>query len=181
MNAAAGLPPLLIRDVTEGDAAAIVAILNPIIEAGTFTALDTPFSVEAETAFIKAFPARGIWKVAERSTDTRIVGFQVVEPFATYTRAFDHVGTFGTYVDLGCRRQGIAHALFAATFAAAPAQGYEKFFTFVRADNHAALRTYLAHGFVQVGTARRQARIRGEYVDEILIERQLGGPDGDVG
>lgn len=165
---------LLIRDVTDEDAAAIVAILNPIIEAGTFTALDTPFSVEQESAFITAFPPRGIWKVAVRATDDRLVGFQVVEPFATYTRAFDHVGTFGTYVDLDCRRQGIAHALFEATFAAAPAKGYEKFFTFVRADNDAALRTYLAHGFVEVGTARGQARIRGQYVDEILIERELG-------
>lgn len=171
---------LLIRDVTDDDAAAIVAILNPIIEAGTFTALDTPFSVEQESAFIMAFPPRGIWKVAVRASDARIVGFQVVEPFATYTRAFDHVGTFGTYVDLDCRRQGIARALFAATFAAAPTKGYGKFFTFVRADNDAALRTYLAHGFVEVGTARRQARIRGRYVDEILIEHHLGGRDGDV-
>jgi L-amino acid N-acyltransferase YncA len=57
--------------------------------------------------------------VAARREDGRLVGFQVLEPFGPYTRAFDHVATLGTYVDLAERRQGIATALFAATFDAA--------------------------------------------------------------
>jgi ribosomal protein S18 acetylase RimI-like enzyme len=96
-----------------------------------------------------------------------------MEPFATYTHAFDHVGTLGTYVDLGCRRQGIATALFEATFEVARRKGYEKILTFVRADNPAALATYLKQGFAIVGTARRHTKINGAYVDEIIIERFL--------
>jgi len=48
-------------------------------------------------------------------------------------------------------------------------------FTFVRADNAAALATYRAHGFEIVGTARRHAKIDGRYIDEILIEKPLDG------
>ena len=160
-----------VRNVRPDDAEAIVGILNPIVAARVFTVFDAPFTVEAEREFIAGFPARGIFQVAVRQSDQRVVGFQVLEPFATYTRAFDHVGVLGTYVHLDVRRQGVATRLFEATFAAAPMKRYEKIFTFVRADNEAALQTYLRQGFRIIGTARRQARIDGRYVDEVLIER----------
>ena len=164
---------LSIRDVTPADAEAIVAILNPIIEARVYTVFDRPFSLDEERDYIARFPPRGIWKVAVRDSDRRLVGFQVMEPYGPYTHAFDHVGTLGTYVDLDLRRHGIASRLFAATFEAAVRKGYEKAFTLVRADNRAALETYLRHGFEIVGTARRHTRIDGRFVDEIFIEKQL--------
>jgi L-amino acid N-acyltransferase YncA len=167
---------LSIRDVTPADADAIVAILNPIIAARVYTVFDAPFSVEAERDYIMRLPPRGIWKVAVRDTDQRLVGFQVMEPYGPYTRAFDHVGTLGTYVDLELRRHGIASRLFAATFDAAVRKGYEKVFTLVRADNRAALETYLRQGFEIVGTARRHTKIDGRFVDEVLIEKQLTSP-----
>jgi len=164
---------LLIRDVTLADAAGVIAVLNPIIETRAYTALDAPFSLAAEHDFIAAFPERGVWKVAVRATDQRLVGFQILEPFGPYTKAFDHVGTLGTFVDLNERRRGIATHLFAATFAAAGQKGYEKIFTFVRADNPAALAVYQRAGFETIGIARRHARIDGRYIDEILIEKFL--------
>jgi L-amino acid N-acyltransferase YncA len=164
---------LLVRDVVPADAEAIVGILNPIIEARVYTAFDAPFTSETERDYIVKFPSRGVWKVSVRRSDGRVVGFQVVEPFGPYSRAFDHVGTLGTYVDLEQRRRGIAKALFAATFEAARQKGYEKIFTFVRADNPAALATYQAQGFVVVGRARKHAKIDGRYIDEILIEKSL--------
>lgn len=162
---------LTVRDVVPADAQAVVEILNPIIEARLYTVLDAPFTADEERDFIMKFPPRGIWKIAQRRADARVVGFQVLEPFGPYTKAFDHVATLGTFVELSARRQGIAKALFAATFEAARRKGYEKIFTFVRADNPAALATYCAHGFEVIGTARRHAKIDGRYVDEILIEK----------
>jgi L-amino acid N-acyltransferase YncA len=163
---------LTIRDVGPADAEGVVGVLNPIIAARHYTVFTEPFSVDAERQYIVNFPARGVWKVAMRR-DGRLVGFQVLEPFGSYTPAFDHVGTLGTYVDLAHRRQGIASALFAATLDEARRKGYEKIFTFVRADNPAALATYRAHGFSVIGTAQRHAKIDGAYVDEVLIERIL--------
>jgi RimJ/RimL family protein N-acetyltransferase len=46
-------------------------------------------------------------------------------------------------------------------------------FTFIRADNPTALAAYLKHGFRIVGTAQKQAKIQGRYVDEIIVERFL--------
>lgn len=164
---------LLVRSVQPDDAEAIVAIFNPIIEAGIYTVFDTPFTVEAERAYILSLPQRAIFLVAERRDDRQIVGFQSMEPFATYTRAFDHVGVLGTFVELSQRRQGIASCLFQATFETAQARGYEKIFTFIRADNSAALAAYLRQGFRIVGTAQQQAKIRGRYIDEMIVEKLL--------
>lgn len=164
---------LQIRQATPDDAAGIVAVLNPIIAAGIYTVFDQPFDVETERAFIQEFSPRGIFHVAVDRTSETIVGFQNMEPIASYTHALDHVGSLGTYVDLTRRRQGIASRLFAATFAAAIAKGYEKVFTFVRADNPGALQVYLRQGFEVIGTARRHAKVQGRYIDEAMIEKIL--------
>jgi L-amino acid N-acyltransferase YncA len=163
-----------IRAVRVEDAEEILAILNPIIEARCYTALDTTFTLDQEREFIRAFPARGVFLVAFDPDSTRIVGFQDVSPFADFTHAFDHVGVIGTYVDLTRRRQGIASRLFEATFDAARRNGYEKLFSYVRADNEAALQTYLSHGFRIVGIAERHAKIDGKYIDEVVIEKLFG-------
>ena len=46
-------------------------------------------------------------------------------------------------------------------------------FTFVSADNPAALAAYLDQGFTVVGTATRHAKIDGRYIDEVMIEKAL--------
>ena len=164
---------LRVRDVRPTDTEQVIEIINPIIEAGVHTAFDTPFTVEQERRYIEALPERGIFLVAEEPNDGRLVGFQSMEPCADYTRAFDHVGTMGTYVRLSLRRRGIARALFAATFEQARDKAYEKIFTFIRADNPDALQTYLDQGFTVVGTAKLHAKVRGSYIDEVLIEKLL--------
>ncbi len=161
----------LVRDVQLEDARAIVDILNPIIESGAFTVLDKPFSLDAEREFIANFPEEGIFHVAVDENEHCIAGFQTVEPFASYTRFFDHVGVIGTYVDLNALRQGVASSLFPATFAAMRQKGYEKVFAYVRGDNPTALSTYQKHGFSVVGTAQKHAKIGERYVDETIIER----------
>ena len=164
---------ILIRPVNLEDAEGIVKVLNPLIESGENTALDRVFTVEEERAFIRAFPPRGSFHIAERSIDGVIVGFQNVEPFATYTDAFAHVGVIGTYVDPSGHRQGIGRLLFEATRLAAKDKGYEKFFAFVRADNIGALAFYRRIGFEVIGVAKRHAKINGRYIDEVMIEREV--------
>jgi len=166
---------LVVREAQGDDAAGIVAVLDPIIAAGVWTTLTVELSEDDERRYIEGFAPRGLFFVAIADGNT-IVGLQSVEPFDGSTPAFDHVGVIGTFVDLGWHRRGVASRLFAATFAAAPARGYEKLFTYIRADNAAALAVYARHGFETVGTARRHARIGGRYVDEIMVERFLESP-----
>ena len=164
---------LTIREVTVEDAQGIIDVLNPIIIEARYTILDQTFTVDEEKAFIESFPDRGVFSVAVNETTSQLLGFQNVEPFATYTKAFDHVGIIGTYVDANSRGQGVAKQLFDYTFKAAKAKGYEKLFAYVRADNERALSVYLKQGFEIVGTAKKHGKIGDQYFDEVLIEKFL--------
>ncbi|CAK1842245.1 GNAT family N-acetyltransferase [Vibrio crassostreae] len=164
---------LTIREVAVEDAQGIIDVLNPIIIEARYTILDQTFTVVEEKGFIESFPKRGVFSVAVNETTNQLLGFQNVEPFATYTKAFDHVGIIGTYVDANSRGQGVAKQLFDYTFKAAKAKGYEKLFAYVRADNERALAVYLKQGFEIVGTAKKHGKIGDQYFDEILIEKFL--------
>ncbi|CAK1838297.1 L-amino acid N-acyltransferase YncA [Vibrio crassostreae] len=164
---------LTIREVAVEDAQGIIDVLNPIIIEARYTILDQTFTVDEEKGFIESFPKRGVFSVAVNETTNQLLGFQNIEPFATYTKAFDHVGIIGTYVDANSRGQGVAKQLFDYTFKAAKAKGYEKLFAYVRADNERALAVYLKQGFEIVGTAKKHGKIGDQYFDEILIEKFL--------
>lgn len=164
---------ITIRPVRLDDAAGVTHVLNGIIASGAPVAFDAPIALEAEKRYIAEFPGCGVFNVAARPSDGVLVGLQSMEPFGGSPGVFDHVGMIGTYVEPGSRRQGVATALFAATLAHARGKGFEKVMAFVRSDNPAGLALYAAHGFRHVGTAERQARIRGGYFDQDILERLL--------
>ncbi len=164
---------LRIREARQTDAEALTGIWNEIIEAGAYSALDTRLTVEYEREYIVSFSPRGVFLVAERPEDHRVLGFQCIEPFATYTHAFDHVGVVGTCIELALRRQGIGKRLSGASFEEAREKGYEKLFTYVRADNDGALGFYKKLGFRVVGAARKHVKIKGRYVDSMFLEMFL--------
>ena len=168
-----GLEGLVVRPVAVDDAEGVARVLNEAILDGRHSLLDTPFSVEAECGRIAGYPERGIFNVAEL-TGEGIVGAQSLECFSRYvTHAHDHVLTMGTYVHEPFRRHGVGTRLARASFAEAHERGFEKVFTDIRADNVESLAFHLALGFAVVGTARRQARIGGRYVDVVFVERFL--------
>ncbi|EGU36369.1 acetyltransferase [Vibrio sp. N418] len=164
---------LVVRQVILDDAQGVADVLNPIIVEGLYTVLDTTFSVDEEKEFIAQFPEKGVFTVAVNAENSEVVGFQNVEPFASYTKAFAHVGIIGTFVGGTSQGQGVSKKLFESTFEVAKQKGYEKLFAYVRSDNERALAAYLKQGFEVVGTAKKHAKVGGVYVDEILIEKFL--------
>ena len=164
-----------IRDVRIEDAEDIAAILNPIIAARCYTALDTPVTVEQEREFIRTFPARGIFVVAVDSASNRIAGFQDVSPFADFTHAFDHVGrhrhlrrsrpeTEGD-CDAGCSQPPSTLPEGRAT----------------RSSSHTCGPTTRPGCKLSVPRlphrrhSRAAGQIDGRYIDEIVIEKLLTG------
>jgi L-amino acid N-acyltransferase YncA len=165
---------ITIRIAVPADAKSIIDIINPIIETGKFTVLDTKFTEEFERKYIEDFPKEGIFHVAEDPIDKRkIVGFQTLERFVRYCNSMNHVGIIATYVDLNLRGKGIGKKLSETTFQKAKKKGYEKILTYVRADNIDALNFYKTLGFKVIGTAREQAKINGSYIDDVFIEKFL--------
>ena len=159
---------IIVRKAEPRDSAGVCAILNPIIRAGKQTVLDMEFTIEQEENFIKNFSTQGLFLVAE--LDGKILGLQTIEQFSTYTAAFNHVGIMGTYVQNGFRRMGIGRKLFSKLCKLAPDLGYKKIFTYILADNIQSINFYSKLGFRIVGTAYKQAFIKGRYIDEVIVE-----------
>lgn len=163
----------IIRPAEKRDAADMVALLNPIIAAGIYTAMNEPVTLTDQLEFVHTFPARGVFLVAVHPDTGQIMGMQDVVPLSDES-AWRHVGAISTFVALNAQRQGIGAQLCAAMFEAARAKGFRKLSATIRADNPHAVAFYLRQGFRLIGTAQQHALIRGRYVDEVLAERLLG-------
>jgi L-amino acid N-acyltransferase YncA len=150
------------------DAQGIAGVLNSIIGEGGYTSLTGHWTPESEQAFLRSLGPRSEVFVAKVAGG--IVGFQVIEPFATYTSTMDHVALLGTYVQADFRGRGIGHKLAEATFSYAREHRYEKSVVYVLAGNELGLAYYRSLGFESRGRLHRQARIAGVYHDEVIME-----------
>jgi L-amino acid N-acyltransferase YncA len=164
---------LSIRAVKEEDAGSIIELLNPIIEAGKYTIMDEPFSVNDQLDFIRGFPERGVYNVAVSDDTRRVIGIQDVQPISTEVNALRHVGEISTFVSLALPREGIGRSLSLVTFKEARKLGFLKLTAIIRADNPNAFAFYRSLGFKPTGTARKHVCIRGKYIDEVFMERFL--------
>jgi GNAT superfamily N-acetyltransferase len=160
-----------------------VDVINSVIQEGGLTALYPPLTVEQEERFIRGLGPRSVMFVAEVDSETgrRIAGLQTLDPFASHTRAMDHVAVIGTYVSREYRKQGVGQMLFGRTLAFARQRGYEKIMLYVRAGNAPAISFYREMGFVPKLVLERQIKIEGKYDDQVLMERFIAPKETAVG
>ncbi|MBN1658877.1 MAG: GNAT family N-acetyltransferase [Anaerolineae bacterium] len=173
-EAMTSLSSVIVRPVRRdnlADAAGVAAVLNSVIAEGCYTALTGHWTAEAERTFLQSLGPRSELFVAE--VNGHIAGFQVVEPFVSYTSSMDHVAHLGTYVLAGYRGGGIGRRLAGETWAFLRQQGYEKVVIYVLAHNDSGLGYYHSLGFEPRGTLRRQTRIDGVYYNEVFMEMHL--------
>jgi dephospho-CoA kinase len=162
------LPVPAIRAATPADAEAIAAVWRAIVAEGGLTVVDRPFTPAQERAYLEQLPPRG--RITAAVVDEIVVGFQTLEPYATFTAAMDHVGVLGTQILAPWRGQGLGRRLSQATFDFARQAGFTKLVISVRGDNPGAQAFYTALGFQPCGRLARQALFEGRYVDELLFE-----------
>jgi GNAT superfamily N-acetyltransferase len=160
-----------IRRGTVDDAQGVVDVINSIIEEGGLTSLYPTLTVEQEEAYIEGLGPRSALFVAESSGE--ILGAQTIEPFASYTRAMDHVASMGTYVYRNFRRRGVGRMLAEATLGFARKERYEKIVIFVRVGNSSAQAFYREIGFLPKLMLERQVKIGSKYDDEVLMEMYI--------
>ena len=176
-----------IRHACADDAQQCADLINAIIEEGKYTALTEPFTVEGMQNLIGRCASHGTVLVALTNRDVTaaiglrplppqaeedLLGIQLVLPLSELS-AFAHVGDIGTYVSSTSLRSGVGRALAEATFKTAKEKGFTKIMAFIRADNPRAQSFYKNIGFEQIGIAHRQARVHGDFIDEVLMERFL--------
>jgi L-amino acid N-acyltransferase YncA len=160
---------VLIRPVTDGDADAIWAIMEPIIRAGETYTLPRDMSKEATLAYWFS-PEREVF-VAEDSGE--IVGTYCLQ--ANQRGGGAHVANCGYMTAASATGRGVARAMCAHSLDRARERGFRAMqFNFVISTNDRAARLWQSFGFEIVGRlpGAFQHPTRG-YVDACIMYRTL--------
>jgi dephospho-CoA kinase len=163
-----GLPSPVIRRAALADCEGTAAVLNSVVREGGRTITGRTFTPAQERTFFRSLPKRAFLNIV--LLGRVVVGFQSVEPYATFTHTMDHVASLGTHMLAAVRGRGLGRALSAATWAEARAAGFSKLVIAVREDNPQAQAFYTGLGFQPCGCLTRQAFVDGKFVDELLYE-----------
>lgn len=165
---------MTIRDAEPGDAAAICRIYNQGIQDRVATLETEERTPEERRVWLEARGPRHPVLVVE--ADAEVAAWGSLNSFNP-RRAYDHVADFSLYVDRAWRGRGVGRRLLDALIARARALGYHKLVLSAFPWNEAGMTVYRRAGFREVGTYREQGLLDGRWVDTIVMEKILEGPN----
>jgi phosphinothricin acetyltransferase len=163
---------LSIRDAGKADLAAILAIYNREVLAGTATWDLDERTPEEHQAWFKAHQPPYCVLVAV--IDSGLVGW------ASLSRYHPRPGYRFTvedtvYVRPERQRQGIGYALLEELLARARSAGFHTVLGKITADNEASIALHRACGFVEAGRERELGHKFGRWLDLVTMQLLLGG------
>ncbi|MGC6465111.1 MAG: GNAT family N-acetyltransferase [Akkermansiaceae bacterium] len=140
-----------IRDATEADLPAIVAIYNESIPGGTSTADLKPITVEERQGWFSRFDPtrRPIWVAVDE--DGTIMGCVYLTSFYEGRPAYDKTAEISTYLSRKAQGRGLGTLLKEKMIAACPGFGVENLLSLYFDHNEATKRVNEKLGFVPVG------------------------------
>jgi phosphinothricin acetyltransferase len=167
-------PSFPIRPATVADAAALCRIYNQGIQDRVATLETGERTPEERAQWLEARGPRHPVLVAE--SDGAVVGWASLNVFNP-RRAYEHVADLSLYVEREWRGRGVGRRLLDALVARARELGYHKLVLAAFPWNEAGMRAYQRAGFRAVGIYREQGRLDGRWVDTIVMEKILEGPN----
>jgi L-amino acid N-acyltransferase YncA len=176
-EAATPEPPAL-RDATAADAEAICRVYNQGIEDRLATLETEQRTPQERREWLAARGPRHPVLVAEVAGGAapEVVAWGSLNVFNP-RRAYDHVADFSIYVERSWRGRGVGRRLLEALIARARTLGYHKLVLSAFPFNPAGMQAYRRAGFREVGIYREQGLLDGQWVDTIVMEKILEGPN----
>ena len=164
------LAPLTIRQATEADTPALVAIYAPYV-------IETPISFETAVPATEEFAARmrkclSAWQYLVAERDRRIVGYAYGGTHRERA-AYRFSVEVSAYVDRQCHRQGIGRALYTRLFDDLAAKGYCEAFAGITYPNESSIGLHSAMGFTMIGIFRRIGWKYDRWHDVAWMQRSL--------
>lgn len=162
---------MTIRDATEIDLPAIVAIYNATIAGRVATADTEPVTVASRRAWFHEHNpnARPLWVALENDVIAGWLSFQ-----SFYGRpAYHATAEVSIYVAQDWRRRGIGNALLAKAVEQAPRLGLKTLLGFIFTHNHASLRLFEKFGFQRWGLLPRVAELDEVEKDLFILGRRI--------
>lgn len=161
----------MIRNATEADLPAIVAIYNAAIPGRTATADTDPASVERRRGWFRDHDPdkHPLWVAL---ANDEIAGWLSFQSF--YGRPAYHATVeLSIYVDPEYQRQGFGITLLAEAVAQAPRFGLKTLLGFIFAHNAPSLRLFEKLAFQRWGVLPRVAELDGVERDLIIVGRRI--------
>lgn len=160
-----------IRDATNADLAAILAIYNDVV--GNTTAI---YDQRAST-----FDERQAWFDARRRNNLPILIADLAGEVAGFSSFGEWRGRWGyrytvehsVHVRADCRGKGLGRALVEALFPRATALGMHTMLGHIDSAATASLRLHEKMGFRTIGTFREVARLHNRWLDVVAVQRNI--------
>ncbi|MFC4076000.1 GNAT family N-acetyltransferase [Salinithrix halophila] len=161
-----------LRPANEDDAAELAQRLAKVVEEQVYLdqTPDKKPNKEDERAEIRKIQDNGgMYTVVE--VDGKISGVALL--IRGSEGVSHHTAKFRTWLVPGYRGTGLGKKLMEYTIEWASRKGIEKINLDVWSSNNRAIQLYKKYGFRLEGRRRRQAILKGKYVDEIFMSRFL--------
>jgi len=162
---------MTIRDATDADLPAIVAIYNAAIPGRIATADTEPVTVASRRGWFGDHDPekRPLWVAVENN---EIAGWLSFQSF--YGRpAYRATAELSIYVAPNWQRKGIGHSLLAKAIEQAPRLGSKTLLGFIFAHNEASLRLFEKFRFQRWGELPGVAELDGAERDLVILGRRL--------
>ena len=164
--------PMMIRDVREGDAAAVAAIYGHHVLHGT-AAYDTePPSVDDTLAKIRRITSPG-WPFIIAEQDGAPAGYAYVTQFRDRA-AYAWTCETSVYVHPEWQGRGVGKALLRELCDKAEAFGFRQIVGVIGGAEPASIALHASCGFEEVGRLRAAGWKHGRWLDNVYMQRALG-------
>jgi RimJ/RimL family protein N-acetyltransferase len=162
---------VIVRPVRMDDAESTLANVNRIGAEEVYIMIEEGPNLEGEREWLSHFDGvRNVLFVAE--ADGEVIG--AADCHSGSFSKDRHVGGIGIAIQDGWREVGLGRRMMERVLEWMHTRGFAKAELAVFATNVRARRLYESLGFAEEGVRRRHVRIRGEYVDEVLMGLWLG-------
>ena len=159
-----------IRTARIDDAAAIAEIYNQGIEERIATYETTLRLAEDQQAWLQFIAKRYPAVVAQNEKE--IVGWASAGPYRD-RECYQGIGEFSMYVHRDWRRRGVGDLLLAGLIDEAERLGLWKLLSRIFLFNEASRALCRKHGFREVGVYEKHARLDGQWIDVVIVERLI--------
>ena len=164
-----------VRAAQPDDAAAIAAVYNEGIEDGRATFETRRYTAADAGRWIERAGALPILVAVDSNA---LLGWARLSSYSERP-CYSGVAEASVYVARAARGQGAGRALLEALHRDAERRGLWKVIGLLFPDNDASVGLFRALDYRDVGTYHHHGRLRGEWLDVLLVERLLGEAGSD--
>jgi L-amino acid N-acyltransferase len=162
---------VMIRDATEADVPAILAIYNDVLATSTAIFSEIPSTLEDRLQWFRSRRASG-HPVLVAADDTGVLGFATFGDFRSWP-GYRHTVEHSVHVRTDARNRGIGGALMRVLLERAAAAGKHVMVAGVDAANVGSIRLHEGLGFARAGTLHHVGCKFGRWLDLTFLEKRL--------